>query len=51
MTVVPPGYCSAVDPRCTAMSRIIPQPDGGGAIPVSLSTCTCTSGTWACRIP
>jgi hypothetical protein len=51
MTVVPPGYCGAIDPRCTAMARIIPQPDGGGAIPASLSTCDCNAGTWFCHIP
>jgi hypothetical protein len=52
VTVVPPGYCGGIDPRCTAMARIAPPQDGGGAaIPVSTSTCDCNSGTWFCHIP
>ncbi|HEX6272784.1 MAG TPA: hypothetical protein VFZ53_07090, partial [Polyangiaceae bacterium] len=48
-TVASLGVCTAIDPRCTEMARLVP--DGGGAIPVSLSTCTCTSGSWVCRFP
>lgn len=51
LTVAPQGICSVVDPRCTAMSRILPPPDGGGAIPVATSTCDCRAGNWSCRFP
>jgi hypothetical protein len=50
--VTPPGICTAVDPRCTAMARIAPAGGAAGiAIPVALATCDCRSGTWACHTP